>query len=474
MIAPSHLEAFRQILGPHGLLAEPTDLAAYETPARYASGRAACVLRPASTAEVSACVGHCVRHEISFVPQSGNTGLTNGSTPDGSGRQIVLSLDRLTEPLEVRPEDRIAVVGAGVRLSTLNARLEPHGCWLPIDLGADPMVGGMVATNTGGARFLRYGDMRRHVVGLEVVLTDRGGTVFDLTTDLRKNNARLDLKHLFIGSSGAFGVITKAVIEVHPRPAFTSAALLIPRDEDAIMGILAALERELGDELSAFEGMSGAALARAFAHVPSLRNPFAGGCIPAYALLVEVSSFDGRGDGSALEQRLVDVISTRAEAMGLSDALFGRAASFWAIRHAIPEALRASGPVIGFDLTFARSRVFPFRRALRQELAERFSEFEVCDFGHVADGGVHFNVLARQSRIAPERIDALRRHVVGRAVADFGGGFSGEHGLGPNVQPAYDAFEPALIRTYADRLQTALKIRASDVVKFGHATSGSA
>jgi FAD/FMN-containing dehydrogenase len=88
--------------------------------------------------------------------------------------------------------------------------------------------------------------MRRQVIGLEVVLADCDGTVLDLTTDLRKNNARLDLKHLFIGSSGAFGVVTKAVIEVHPRPAFTSAALLIPRDEDAVMGILAALERDPG------------------------------------------------------------------------------------------------------------------------------------------------------------------------------------------------------------------------------------
>ena len=467
MIDPHHLEAFRGILGPAGLLVEPADLAAYETPARYAPGRAACVLRPASTAEVSASVAYCVLNDIALVPQSGNTGLVGGSTPDGSGHQVVLSLDRLTGPLEVRPEDRVVVVGAGVRLSTLNTALEQHGYWLPIDLGADPMVGGMVATNTGGARFLRHGDMRRHVLGLEVVLADRDGTVLDLTTDLRKNNARLDLKHLFIGSSGVFGVITRAVLEVDPRPAFTSAALLIPRNEDAVMSILATLERELGDQLSAFEGMSGAALARTFAEIPSLRNPFPAGRVPAYALLVEVSSFDRQGNGSALENQLVEVVAAHAETMGLSDALFGRGLAFWTIRHAIPEALRASGPVIGFDLSFARSRVFPFRRVLRQELAEQFPEFEVCDFGHVADGGLHFNVLARQSQVAPARIDALRRHVIGRAVVDFGGGFSAEHGLGPHVQASYDAFEPALIRAYADRIRIALEVRASEVVQFG-------
>jgi hypothetical protein len=217
--------------------------------------------------------------------------------------------------------------------------------------------------------------------------------------------------------------------------------------------------------------MSGAALARAFAHVRSLSNPFAAGRIPAYALLVEVSSFDPHGDGSALDNRLVDVVSAGAGGIELSDALFGRATSFWRIRHAIPEALRASGPVVGFDLSFARSRVFPFRRALRQELSGRYPEFEVCDFGHVADGGIHFNLLAREPGIAPARIDALRRYVVGRAVADFGGSFSAEHGLGPNVQAAYDAFEPHAVRTYADRVQAALTTRASDVVRFGHAAT---
>jgi len=471
IIEAKHLDAFARFVGPAALLVEPADLDAYETPARYGRGRAACVVRPKSTAEVSAVVSYCVRHDIPFVPQSGNTGLSGGATPDTSGRQVILSLDRATAPLDVCADDRLAVVGAGVRLSTLNARLEPHGLFLPIDVGADPLIGGMVATNTGGARFLRYGDMRRHVVGLEIVLADRDGTVLDLTTHLRKNNARLDLKHLFVGSSGAFGVITKAVIEVQRRPAFSSAALLIPRDEAAIMGVLAALENEFGEALTAFEGMSGPALAHAFANVSTIRNPFAGGHIPHYALLVEVSSFDRRIGESGLEDRLIDAAGTLADTGSVSDAIFGRQQAFWAIRHSISEALRTAGFVVGFDFSFARSRVFPFRHALREELAELFPEFELCDFGHIADGGLHFNLLTGKPS-SGDRVDALKRHVIGRAVSDFGGGFSAEHGLGPHVQAAYDSFELELIRTYADNIRTALQVCVSPTVRFGHDTIG--
>ncbi|MBW8858486.1 MAG: FAD-binding oxidoreductase, partial [Caulobacter sp.] len=151
MLDQVHQDALAALVGPGGLILDPADRAAYETPARYAGGTAAAVVRPASTAQVSAVVGYCVRHGLRFVPQGANTGLAEGSTPDASGTHLVLSLDRLAAPLDIDVADRTATVGAGVRLSALNAALEPHGLFLPIDLGADPTLGGMAATNTGGA-----------------------------------------------------------------------------------------------------------------------------------------------------------------------------------------------------------------------------------------------------------------------------------------------------------------------------------
>jgi FAD/FMN-containing dehydrogenase len=150
------LEALSALaLSPQSLLTPDQDLGAYETGARHDLGRAAAVLRPGTDAELSAFLGYCAREGLHVIPQSGNTGVVSGSTPDESGADVVLSLDRLNTVFELNLRNRSVRVGAGMRLSELNARLAPHGLFFPIDLSADPMVGGMIATNTGGSRFLR-------------------------------------------------------------------------------------------------------------------------------------------------------------------------------------------------------------------------------------------------------------------------------------------------------------------------------
>ncbi len=453
MLSASDRAALLAAVGEDGLVLDEGGRAAYETAARYGGGRAAAVVRPRTAEEVSAVVGHCVRNGLAFVPQSGNTGLALGSTPDASGTQVVLSLDRRRAPLAVDAADRTVEVGAGVRLSALNAALAEHDLCLPIDLGADPMIGGMVATNTGGARFLRYGDMRRHVLGLEVVLPDAEGTRLTLSAGLRKDNAQLALRHLFVGGFGAPGVVTRAVLEVHPRPRQTAAAILVPRDEAAVLDLLLAFEREAGPFLTAFEGMSRAAVVRALAHVPGLRDPFQGGEVPPYCVLVELtSSLSPREGRPGLADLLEDVLADLAEAPGgpLADALLGPPERMWALRHALSEGLRACGPVIGLDLSLRRADIPRFRAEAAAMLARDFPEFEACEFGHVADGGVHFNLVRRNGGAAePARAEQVREAVLALAVEGYGASFSGEHGLGRAVQASYDRFVSPLIQAYS-------------------------
>ena len=463
-------DALRQIVGSSGVLLAPEDRLPYETAARYGGGTAAAVVRPADTAQVAAVLRHCVRRRLPFIPQSGNTGLVLGSTPDDSGGQIILSLDRLRAAPRIDVGDRTATVAAGVRLSALNAALEPHDLFLPIDVSSDPMIGGMVATNTGGARFLRYGDMRRHVLALEVVLPDDAGTVLQLSGGLRKDNAHLDLRQIFIGSCGAFGVITSATVEVHPRPRQSAVALLVPRDEEAIFELLNAFESEAGEFLTAFEGMSEAAMRHALAHVPSLHNPFSDG-LPAYAILVELTSASAyRAGGPTLDAILEAVVTQLAERQSapLTDVRFGRSERLWALRHALSEGLRAAGPVVGFDLSFRRTEVMPFRRVAIAQLGAIFPEYEVCDFGHVADGGVLFNLVHR-TRANPDnsRVQQLRDHVLELAVHDFGASFSGEHGIGRANQPAYDHYTPASIKTYSAAIAAVFTRLPAAAVRFG-------
>ena len=475
MLEPADRDALLQIVGPAGLVIAPPDRRSYETAARYGGGTAAAVVRPADTAQVSAVLRHVVRRGLAYTPQSGNTGLVLGSTPDASGTELVLSLDRLRAPPRVNLGDRTVAVAAGTRLSALNAALEPHGLCLPIDVGSDPMIGGMVATNTGGARFLRYGDMRRHVLGLEVVLPDEMGTVLKLSDGLRKDNAHLDLRQLFVGSCGAFGIITAATLEVHPVPRQTAVALLVPRDEAAVLELLSAFEAEAAETLTAFEGMSAAAMRRALAHVPALRNPFPDG-LPDYAILVELSSAAASRPGFAtLEDLLEAVITQLAERASapLSDVRFGAPDRLWALRHALSEGLRAGGPVVGFDLSFRRGDVMTFRRVAIACLAAQFPDYEVCDFGHIADGGVHFNLVPRVAgQTTDTRTEALRDRVLSLAIEDFGASFSGEHGIGRANQAAYDRYVPTPVQCYSGAIAQVFARLTAAAVRFGPPSVG--
>jgi FAD/FMN-containing dehydrogenase len=445
-LAPSLLAQLVEGLGADGVRVGPEDCAAYETPLRHARGRAACVLRPASTAEVSAVLGLCVRERLPWLAQGGHTGLVLGGTPDASGETVLISLERLRQPLLVDAEDRSVRVGAGLRLSQLNAALAETGLWLPVELGADPCIGGLLATNAAGARFLRYGDLRRQVLALEVVCADAAGSVLELGRGLRKDNTGLDLKQLWVGSGGALGIITAATLELQPRPTARAVALVQPTVPAAALALLQRLEAACGPWLAAFEWMSGAVMRHALETHPALRNPF-GATLPPEALLVELAGADEAALGATLE-------TTLAAAMDAGEAAevwCGDPAPAWALRHALSEGLRRRGRVLGLDLAFRRSRVLPFRAAA-QALLSGHPGFELCDFGHLADGGLHANLLTDPA-MPEERCTAVRRALLRLAVEDYGGSYSGEHGVGRANQADYDAWTPAAILARAGAVQ---------------------
>lgn len=469
----AHIAALTALLGDKAVVTSANDRAAYEAGARYDTGKAALVLRPASTTEVSAALAYCVAHELAVVPQAGNTGLVSGSTPDESGAQVVLSLDRMTSRFDLDLDNRSLHVDAGFRLSEINRRLEPHGLFFPIDLGADPRIGGMLATNTGGSRFLKYGDVRRNTLGLTVVLADDTGTVLDLTSSLRKNNTGVDWKQIFIGTSGAFGVVTDAVLTLERLPKQTATAFLVPASSSSVLPLLTAMEDRLGAYLSAFEGMSKDAVAAALAHVPSLRNPFQGGVIPDYVILAEIGrTWVPREGEQSLDDVLESVLADIWESPDapLSDAFIGPPHEMWALRHALSEGVKHLGRLIAFDLSFRRGDIMAFCARMKADLSNHFSGVTVCDFGHIGDGGVHFNLVVPKDSEHwndPTFEQRLRKFVFAVAVEEFNGSFSAEHAIGRKNQPFYNQYTPQEIKTLAAGLKTMTSPGHLGTVSFG-------
>jgi len=444
------------VLGTAGVVQDSADAALYERGYRYGSGRALAVARPGTVAELQAVVRYCFAHDLKIVPQGANTGLVGASTPDQTGDQVVLSLDRLRGVEAVDIHNRTAVALGGTRLSVLNRAVGQHELFFPIDLGSDPSLGGMVATNTGGSRLLRYGDVQRNLLGLEVVLPDAEATVLTDLTGLRKDNSGIDLKQLFVGTSGSFGIVTRAQVELHRLPRQAATALVVPVSHAAVPELLAFLEARAGEFLGAFEGMSANAMAAALAHNPSLRNPFSSTGLPEYAVLVElVSSMPT--DSFDLAELLAQILGRAMEAEHalVKDARFGRAEDFWGLRHCISDGVRAAGKIIGFDISVPRSQLPALRSDLVALLREQYPQLRVCDFGHCGDGGDHFNLVWPHGAGTYDAVivENVRQLIYDRVVRKFGGSFSAEHGVGPHNIAYYKRYTSAVDRMLAARLK---------------------
>ena len=429
-------------IGAEAILREPEDLKKYEKGWRYGSGRAALVVRPASTEGVAKVLAITHALGVKVVPQGANTGLVGASVPDGSGEMLVLSLERLNHRIEIDSLDRTVRVEGGVLLSQLNAALAEHGLVFPIDLGADPQIGGMIATNTGGTRLLKYGDVRHNLLGIEVVLAD--GTVINAMQGLRKDNTGLDLKHLFTGTFGAFGVVTQAVLNVVPLPCQRATALVGCGNGEAAIALLRTLEHRGIEILTAFEVISAEALRAVFAHQPRLRNPYGHTELPAYTVLVELASTlkDTTLDLSGFMEEALSAHLESDDGVSITDVFPMKPEDAWEIRHHISESLRSEGYVLGLDISVPRSKMPAFTESVTTWITHAHPGVRVCDFGHWGDGGTHLNLVWPPEAPQGAVIAEIQRKVYDLAVGEFGGSYSAEHGVGPHNQGFYDAYTP--------------------------------
>ena len=202
-IAPETLARFAELLGPKGFTDDPDAIAPWTSDWRGRfHGRAAAILSPADTAEVSAVVRLAAELRVPLTPQGGNTSMVGGATPPADGGALILSLRRLNHIRSISAADNIAVCEAGVILSTLHEAAEGVGRRFPLSLGAkgSATIGGLISTNAGGTQVLRHGAMRALVDGIEAVLPD--GSVFSGLDPLKKDNRGYDIKQLLIGAEG--------------------------------------------------------------------------------------------------------------------------------------------------------------------------------------------------------------------------------------------------------------------------------
>jgi FAD/FMN-containing dehydrogenase len=302
--ATALLQELAQICGPAHVLKDG-DLSAWESDWRKRSrGKALAVVRPDSATQVAQVVQSCARHGVSMVPQGGNTGLVVGSTPDDSGRQVVLSLQRMNRVLTIDKANLTVTVEAGCILQALQERAQQEGLLFPLSLAAEGSctIGGNLATNAGGTQVLRYGNARELCLGLQVVTAQ--GEVWEGLSGLRKDNTGYDLRDLFIGSEGTLGVITAATLKLYPLPTAQLTAWAAVESMEKAVALLGLAQQQLSACLTGFEVMSQFALSLVVKHFPQLRVPFHDSS--AYGVLLEHSDHESPEHARAMLERLLE------------------------------------------------------------------------------------------------------------------------------------------------------------------------
>jgi FAD/FMN-containing dehydrogenase len=400
--------ALAEAVGERHLLIDPELTAGYERDltGRF-GGRAAAVVRPADAEQVAAVLRACAAAGAGVVPQGGNTGLVGGQVPRGG--EIVLSLARLTEMGPLDPVARQITAGAGVTLAALDAAVRRAGLALGVDFAArdTATLGGMAATDAGGAQVLRHGTMRARVAGLEAVLAD--GTVLRRLSGLVKDNAGYDLPALLVGTEGTLAVITAVRLALVDAPARVVTALLgLDALEDAV-ALVARLRAAL-PSLQAAEVFFADGLDLVCAH-RRLAPPFAAS--HAVYLLVECGAAED--PTPALAAALED---TDADVAVADDG--ARRAALWTYREAHNEAVNAAGVPHKLDVSLPLAALAPFAA----EVAAAVAPARAILWGHLGDGNLHVNVLG------PPAEDHAVDEAVLRLVAAHGGSISAEHGVG--------------------------------------------
>ncbi len=428
-------EALKMIVGAENVFSDQEKIIDYghdEFSMREIAVAPELVVTPTTEFQVSEVLKAANANGFSVTPRGGATGLCGGCVPSPGG--IVLSLEKLNRILEIDVENQMAVAESGVRLADFSTAVEYAGLYFPPHPGDESaMLGGLIATNAGGSRAVKYGTIRSYVRGLEVVLPT--GEILCLGGKFVKSSTGYNLMHLFIGAEGTLGVVTKAIIQLVVKPSL-SRSLVVPFAE-----LEPALETvpiffQKGIVPLAVEFLEIEPIAITEEHL-SKRWPSRLG--KTHLLIILDAATEDEMD--RLSQKVADVCLEKGALNIFIADTPAKQDEVLSIRSRIYEAIKA-GTVEILDISIPRSEVADHVRRVR-EVAEEMGLW-LPTFGHAADGNVHTHIMKVRydgGKMAPlpesewrPKVEIVRETLF-RDCRDRGGVISGEHGIGLVKKP---------------------------------------
>ena len=177
----------------------------------------------------------CYDNDIVMVPRAAGTGLAAGAVAIYGG--VIISIERMNKIIEIDKENMVVVAEPGITTAALQEAVNKEGLFYAGDpcSGDSCFIGGNVATNAGGNRAVKYGVTRDQVMGIEVVTPS--GEVVQLGGKFRKNATGYMLMHLYIGSEGTLGIVTKVFLKLVALPKYEMDLLAVFDNLDAAIDL---------------------------------------------------------------------------------------------------------------------------------------------------------------------------------------------------------------------------------------------
>ena len=417
-LAVRFVDELKSIVGEEYVYSHPEDLLVYEYDGSIDRGLPEAVVLPISTGEVSRVMALAYREGVPVVGRGSGTGLSGGAIAPPGGIQV--SFSRMNRILEVDSENRTATVEPGV----INLDLDNHVHRFGFRYAPDPSsqkacsLGGNIAENSGGPHCLAYGTTTNHVLGMEVVLED--GSVVNLGSAARETPG-YDLRGVFTGSEGTFGVATRIIVRLLPLPEAVKTFMGVYPDVDSACTAVSAVIGH-GIVPAALE-MIDALSIQAVQNVMDLGYPEDAGAV----LLVELEGLQEEVDEIGLEVEAAlwesgpTLVRTADEAADRERLWAGRKGALGALGSLAPNYYLVDGVAPRTKLTEVLREV--------AAISERY-HIPIANVFHAGDGNLHPCLLfdERQPGALETIIEAGAE--VMKVCIDAGGALTGEHGVG--------------------------------------------